>query len=198
MEKERIWTFIMYPDSLPENYLEILQETGLEIAISPLHDRDINVDETQKKPHYHVVLFFRGPTTYNRVEKITKMLNATIPKRVMSAVGIIRYLTHKDNPEKAQYNEEDIRTLNGLDLKDIVGITQTQKEILKREIIKLIREYNIEEYCDLYDYCLVNKLKEFMEIISQNTIFFKAYLDSKRHKKKETLEELKNLLQKKN
>ena len=44
-DKNRHWTFVMYPESLPENYLEILQQTGLEIAISPLHNKDLDKEK---------------------------------------------------------------------------------------------------------------------------------------------------------
>lgn len=40
----------MYPESMPKNWREILQKTGCPIAISPLHDKDINPDGTPKNP----------------------------------------------------------------------------------------------------------------------------------------------------
>ena len=36
--KKRNWAFVAYPESMPTNWLEILQETGAPIAISPLHE----------------------------------------------------------------------------------------------------------------------------------------------------------------
>lgn len=185
MEKERYWTFIMYPQSMPKDWKEYLQETGLKIAISPLHNRDKNADKTQKKEHYHVLLCFSGPTTYSRVEKITKYLNATIPKRVMSVIGIIRYFTHKDNPEKEQYNEEDIISINGLDIKDYDGLTQTRIQYLKKEIVRYIRENRIYDYSVLYDKMLDEGNFESCEVISTNTIFFNSYLKSRKWIKEE-------------
>ena len=185
MEKERYWTFIMYPQSMPKDWKEYLQETGLKIAISPLHNKDKNADETQKKEHYHVLLCFSGPTTYARVEKITRYLNATIPKRVMSVIGIIRYFTHKDNPEKEQYNEEDIISINGLDIKDYDGLTQTRIQYLKKEIVRYIRENHIYDYSVLYDKMLDQGNMESCEVISTNTIFFNSYLKSRKWIKEE-------------
>ena len=37
--KKRNWAFVLYPESAPENWREELQKTGLQCAISPLHDR---------------------------------------------------------------------------------------------------------------------------------------------------------------
>ena len=51
--KKRNWAFVCYPESLPDNWQDILIESGIPFAISPLHDRDMNADNTEKKPHYH-------------------------------------------------------------------------------------------------------------------------------------------------
>ena len=40
-QKGRAWAFVMYPESMPSNYYELLEQTGLPFAISPLHDKDI-------------------------------------------------------------------------------------------------------------------------------------------------------------
>ncbi|CAM3291035.1 Rep family protein [Helicobacter labetoulli] len=48
--RTRIWSFIAYPDSVPADWEQILTEQfNLKWARSPLHDSDINADETQKK-----------------------------------------------------------------------------------------------------------------------------------------------------
>ena len=180
MDKERYWSFIAYPESLPENWEEILQETGLQIAISPLHDKDINADGEVKKAHYHIVLFFPGPTTYNRVEKITKELNASIPKRVVSPKGMIRYLTHKDNPEKAQYDERDIKTINGLDIDEVDGITSNMELAIKKDLINLIVSLNINEYSTLINYLIKEDLRNMFKVASTNTFFINSYLKSKK------------------
>lgn len=178
MEKERYWTFIVYPESLPQDWRDTLQQTGLQIAISPLHDKDLNANGEIKKPHYHIVLFFTGPTTYNRVDKITKLINGTIPKRVISPIGMIRYLTHKDNPEKYQYDEREITTINGLDIEDINGITTSMEIELKKAIIKICQVKKIKEYSTLINYLIKEDMRDMFKIASCNTMFFNSYLKS--------------------
>ena len=131
----RYWTFITYPESVEENWIDKLQEIGLQFAISPLHDKDIekcltpedfkkpNLIEIMgdkyyyKKPHYHVLVMYEGPKTYKSVkEEICDKIGATIPKKVESIRGYYRYLTHMDNPEKAQYKQEEIKEYNGFKL----------------------------------------------------------------------------------
>ena len=41
--KKRYWAMVLYPDSAPQNWEELLQETGLQCAISPLHDKDLTL-----------------------------------------------------------------------------------------------------------------------------------------------------------
>lgn len=40
--EKRYWAFVLYPESAPENWKDILQETGLSCCVSPLHDKDTN------------------------------------------------------------------------------------------------------------------------------------------------------------
>lgn len=179
-KKERYWTFIMYKDSRPENWREILEEEMIQIAISPLHDRDMKEETGElKKEHYHVLLCFNGPTTYNRALEIAQKVGANIVKRVLSVKGMYDYFTHKWNEEKAKYNEEDIICINGFSIKDY-GLSNNEIENLKRETIRLIREREIKEYSVLVDFCEDNNLKEMAEIVSKNTTYFNAYLKSKR------------------
>lgn len=180
--KERYWTCIVYPESAEENWEEILRETGLQIAISPLHNRDI-IEATGeiKKPHYHIFIAFNGPTTYKRVCEITEEIKATIPKRILSPIGMLRYLTHKDNPEKAQYEDKDIKTLNGLEIKDFDGLTKSQETAMKRAIIDIIKENKIKYYNKLVDYFNEKGIIDMFDIVTKNPTFFNVYLT---HQKK--------------
>ena len=40
--RSRLWIFIAYPESLPDNWLDIISEWHISCCVSPLHDRDIN------------------------------------------------------------------------------------------------------------------------------------------------------------
>ena len=56
VEKGRDWTFIVYPESTPKNWRDILDETHMRWVESPLHDKDVNPDGELKKEHYHILL----------------------------------------------------------------------------------------------------------------------------------------------
>ena len=142
-KKGRLWATISYPESQPNNWLKQLQETGLQIAISPLHNKDVNPDGSEKKPHYHVILVYEGPTTYKHVETLCKELNMTIPIKLESLRGMYRYHIHLDNPEKYQYKDSDRTLLNGFEA-DTEKLTETETEQILLEIIDLFRKYRIE------------------------------------------------------
>ena len=183
--KKRYWAFILYEESAPSNWREILQETGIQCAISPLHDKDINADNTPKKPHYHVILAYEGPTTYSNVAYLTSSLNQPIPQPLEQLRGYYRYLTHKDNPEKYQYNEWEITTINGFDVKNYLDLTSNQVIACLKELTHIIDDNNINEYSTLIrllrdDECMC----ELLDVACNKTIFLNTYITSKRHSEK--------------
>ena len=143
--KSRYWSFIVYPESCKEQWKEKLNELGIAFAVSPLHDKDIDPTGEPKKAHWHVLVEFTGPTTYKNVkENICDLVGGTIPKKVISLRGYYRYLAHLDNPEKAQYNVEEIEKFGGFEL----ALTETETTILVVEILSDIEREDINEYSD--------------------------------------------------
>lgn len=181
--KKRHWAFLAYPESLPVDWLEQLKQSGLKVAISPLHDRDVNPTGEPKKPHYHIMLSYEGPTTYGNVERFTRgTMNGTIPQPLESPAGMYRYLTHEDNPEKVQYDKADIRTLNGFNIRDFVDMSKAEVGRYVREVQDFIRDNGITEYADLMDKLLDGgeTTADWWDVASNHTLFFTAYLRSVR------------------
>ena len=186
--KKRYWVCVLYPESAPEDWRQILTETGLQCAVSPLHDKDINPDGEPKKPHYHVILCYSGPTTYNTVKALTDKLNQPVPQALDSVKGYYRYFTHKDNPEKYQYSEDEITTINGFDIGEWVELTQTEINKFMHELNLMIYEKEITEYCDLLALLAFDESehsRELEHILQTHTIHFNALIRSRRHKKLE-------------
>ena len=182
-DKKRNWIFTMYPDSAPENWKDILQQTGLQCCLSPLHDKDVNPDGTPKKPHWHVILCYSGPTSYNVVEKLTTgRLNSTIPQALEQIVGYYRYFTHKDNPDKAQYNEADIITVNGFNIRNFVELTKSEVNKIKLDITRFVEENDIREYSDLLRELDIKNWLDMWDVAANNTIFTDTYIRSRRYK----------------
>ena len=92
--RTRNWTIVLYPESAPENWREILDDMHIEWIESPLHDKDINANGETKKAHWHILLMFGGVKTYEQVKEITDKLNAPIPERCHNAKAMVRYMAH--------------------------------------------------------------------------------------------------------
>lgn len=183
--KKRNWAFVVYPESAPADWREQLQKTGLQCAISPLHDKDVNPDGEPKKPHYHVILCYSGPTSYNVVRALTNgKLGQTVPQPLEQVRGYYRYLTHADNPEKAQYSAGDIQLLNGFDIRDYVEMTKSEVMRYKRELLAFVRDNDILEYSDLLDILMDGGevTADLLEVASNHTLMLTKYIASRRYK----------------
>lgn len=206
--KKRNWAFFVYPTkeqlvvlkseydgsdgygSVPDDWRQRLQLTGLQYAISPLHDKDTLEDGSGKikKPHYHVIVVYGSPTTYNNVKSLTDSLNSPIPQALEQVRGYYRYLTHKDNPEKYQYDEREIQVGGGFNISDFVELSRSEVNELKRRLQALIREKGIVEYSTLMDYLLDSSMVLEYDVASSNTYFFDRYIASRRHSSESSVE----------
>ena len=187
--KKRNWWFVLYPESAPPDWRDRLRATGLPIAISPLHDKDVYDDGEQagqpKKPHHHVILAYPGPTTYSVVCKLVQgELGQPSPQPLEAIRGGYRYLSHADNPEKYQYDAKDIETLNGFNILDYVDMTAAEAVAMNKELVSLIMELGFADYCDFIEYLLFNGTDVQYEYAISHTMFFTAYLKSRWQREK--------------
>lgn len=186
--KSSCWAFVMYEDSAPPDYEDKLRMIGVQFALSPWHDQDVdgkNADGTPKykKKHRHGILHWPGgTTTYKTAAGISRdVLHGTIPIPLVSPRGYYRYFCHLDNPKKARYDEADIITGNGFDVGDFLELTAKEKNELCRDIIeRIIKPLNIVEYWVLIDYVMLNESAAVFEFVRTNTLFFQSALRSRR------------------
>ena len=190
MNKKRYWAFVLYPDSAPENWRELLQQTGLACAVSPLHDKDLDPTNQLKKAHYHIILCYSGPTTFNTVKRITDSLNQPIPIPLEQVRGYFRYFTHKDNPDKYQYNENEITTINDFDIDNYNDLSVSQIKHIMIDLQRICRDNKIMEYCDLLDFLLDEELFSYLDVAQNHTILFNTYITSLRNKTRDYRKDL--------
>lgn len=174
--KNRHWTFIVYPDSVNPDWINILIETGLPFAISPLHDKDLNPTGEEKKPHYHVVVTYDGPTTYKSVnDNICSLINSTIPKRVLSLRGIYRYLSHEDNPDKYHYDRNEIQEFNNFH----IDMTDTEMNMKVIEVTNEIDREDLRSYYELVQHYLAIGDYDNFKVVKGSPYYFNKYIDSR-------------------
>lgn len=133
-----------------EEIQEYVKKETIEKYAYILHDKE------ESEPHYHLVVSFTNPRTWEGVKKdFAKYEQNTLVKVVKSLDGVLDYLTHKNKPEKYQYPEEAI-TNNGYyrgasrrntDIEQDIAVSIVEailEETPKRELLKRFgREYVI-------------------------------------------------------
>ena len=181
-ERSRNWVVIVYPESAPNDWREILDNMHIQWIESPLHDKDVNPDGTVKKSHWHVVLAFGSKKSYKQVKEITDKLNSPIPQKVHNMKGQVSYLVHLDNPEKYQYPVEQVIAHGGIDVDKYFKATSGQRYDMIGEMIDYVRENNIVEMKDLIDYARVNRFDDWFPLLCDNSlIIMDAYIRSNRN-----------------
>lgn len=175
------WTCVVYPESLPNDWRDILGELMIPWACSPLHNQDKNPDGTDKKEHYHLLLSFRSVKTFEQIKEITDKLNAPRPEPCRDTRGLVRYFLHLDNPSKHQYERKDITCGGGFDIDTALQKTKSEERSMRRQLLTLFADNNIYEYCDAVDFVDFN-YPDFSDYLCEHTFFFSSYLKSKRYK----------------
>ena len=190
--RQRTYATIVYPDSAPNDWQDILARLCIPAFISPLHDKDTNPTGEPKKPHYHLLVAYPNATTLNNFCNLFQVCGLQksdlhIVQLCYSGVGYFRYLTHKDNPEKAQYDDNKIRIYNDYD-----GVFEKFQKTEKDKTNNLVRIFQLVDELDtisfhtLMQYLMLNEVELFKMITSSSAlaICIKEYQRSLEYDKK--------------
>ena len=195
--KSKYFCAVLYPDSSSydtDKLIKGLADEHLSFAVSPIHNRDVEEDGSRKKAHYHLLLAYSSATTLSNIRGWFK--SCGMPESDLhsirvcaSAVGYFRYLTHKDNPEKAQYDDKDIRLFN-----DSNEVFKKFSKSASDKIDDLVRIFEIVDELDtisfhtLVQYLMLNERDLFKLLASSSAlaICVKEYQRSLEYDKKIT------------
>lgn len=176
--RTRNYACVVYPESAPENWKAIISESKIPVFISPLHDKDINPDNTPKKPHYHVQTSFDTVKTVEQAKAFFDTFNGVGCEVVNSARGYARYLCHLDNPEKHQYDVNDVVCYGGADYIQAIGTAADKLKAIK-EMRDFINENDITCWSDLFDYASMNRSDWFDCLVNSGAYITKEYIKSR-------------------
>lgn len=210
--KSRYFTFLLYPESIPEDWELKLESLGMPIAISPLHDKDRKEGNEQglKKAHYHVIYVTPNPVTAHSVRmRIKRLLGdqsvAMVQIVATSMENMYLYLTHESKDAIAKnkyvYDKADIKHLNNFDIDRYIVLDEAEKKEIERVILNIIYDNRLENVFDFMDFYHVHKDEynlpdesNMFSILKSNTGMLKMFFDGayQRNQKQRNIEFLKS------
>lgn len=195
-EKSRYFTFLLYPESIPEDWEMKLESIGVPIAISPLHDKDLSDVEGQKykKAHYHVIYVAKNPVTADSVRyKIKQTLGnksiAMVQIVVQSMENIYLYLTHESKDaiakKKRVYDKKDIKLLNNFDIDRYITLDVEDKDDMLNDVCDLIDDHGLANIRELRRFVKNNgakynlpSMKIINSVLRSHTGLIRLYFDA--------------------
>lgn len=177
-KRTRNFATVVYPDSAPTDWQDILAQQFVPAFISPLHDKDLNPTGELKKAHYHVIIMYDSVKTIEQASELFSLIGGVGCEIVQSQRGYARYLCHLDNPEKYKYKQEDVICLSGADYPSVIGLAIDKYKAIG-EMIDYCEENCIISYSELLKYCRLNRFDWFRVLCDNGTVVMKEYLKSK-------------------
>lgn len=191
-QRTRNWALVFYPEDLPEDWKTQVDSLMVKWIEGPLHDQDLNADGTPKKPHVHTLFMFENVKNEKQVMDLFRELfgesdtgsvhGVPKPQQVSDRGAVVRYMAHLDNPDKAQYDPNDIVGHNGADPAELLRYSATETRLMIIAMEEFIEQNQITELTDFaaairYDH------PEWHDILATKmTMYFNAFIRSMRHK----------------
>lgn len=181
-DKSGLVSMIVYPESADPDWINYLYDSQLKVAISPLHDKDLNSDGSFQKPHHHIVIKYPSSVSWYAYAEIRDNIKAYVHfEKVKSSENIINYLTHDSytSEGKVRYSKDDIQWLHCCEL-DFMN-----DEYIR--VIQYIEDNHMYSLRSLIQSLLTgNDLsnRKLVEWITKNTYFVQCYLKTFISKKK--------------
>src|SRR5699024_4111114 len=205
--KSRYFGFIIYPESIPDDWENCLTKLGVPMAISPLHDCDEKKDKATwdnnndliingkhyKKPHYHGLYIAKNPVT---VESVRKKIKRVLGVQSVSHIEIVdsventfKYLTHESKDAIAKnkhvYAKSDITYINDFDIDRYIVLDENQKRELKNLLLNIIRKEHLVNVIHLLDFIDahgaengITNMRDVNDVITANSCGFRLYFDA--------------------
>jgi len=203
----RNFTFIIYPESIPEDWQSLFEKIDIPMAISPLHDKDeterkdLTEDEQKiiedggkvyKKPHYHVLYVAKNAVT---LESVRNKIKRALGNKALSHVEIVdgiesvyKYLTHESKDaikkNKHKYDSQDIIHLNDFDIERYIFLDESQKRSLKNDLLSIVKNEHIVNVIDLMSFLDIygeeygiDNMNYVQDVITSNASAFRLWFE---------------------
>lgn len=156
-KQSRNWAFIVYAEDIADIncYAALLRSRRIKALISPLHrpakpakeaDQMKVPFEEDLKPHYHVLVNWPYPMTYETAfNHFKRYLKAGGGKAFMvhDTCQYTRYLIHMDDPDKEQLDPFDMISIGGYK----VNFSSSDDSVLKDEALVWAEDFIMSSHC---------------------------------------------------
>lgn len=165
--RARNWQGILYPDSAPENWKELIEESCIDVLVSPIHDKDMNAQGELLKPHRHVLMLCSGIKSREAAADIMEAWGVIVQRKppvpgvldsfkVENKVHAARYLCHLDsNIGKHRYNPDDVLAFGDIDYNRLIKrknfLTDKESDSLSW-IHEQMKKYDMNAYSYVVDW----------------------------------------------
>ena len=178
----RNFATVVYPESAPENWKDIVSSQCVAGFISPLHCDDVNPTGEKKKEHYHVMYMFEGKKSVAQVEKLFSEFGGVGCIQVNSARSMARYMCHLDNPDKAQYEVDKVTCFGGSDYMSLIG-TSSDKNKSIDEMCEFCDKYDVNSFYLLSKYAAAHRSDWSRVLKETSAVYMREWLKSRQWSK---------------
>lgn len=198
--RDRQFWFIVYPPGpvyngkpmetgvetqTPEDWIDRLRMCHVPMFISPLHDKDKVADTEDKKPHHHVMVMFDGKKSQAQLQTILDSVGGVIyrnkqgdPIEIQNKVSAARYLCHMDDPQKYQYDRNDVICIGGADYDAIIQRSADYERTIE-EMIDFVENHDVISLRQLTYYAKLHNRKWYSALTRNSCYFMKEYIWSR-------------------
>lgn len=188
-KRAQFFTFEIYPDSAPKDWLEILEDWHIPMYIS-LHDKDWEIDEKtgEKKPkkaHYHVLVMFDSLKALDCLDELIEAVHGVKPPLhkfiVQNKRSMSRYLSHMDEDGEKKYLyyldvNHKVIAIGGAESYDELckGAEETKKAEMNatKDIQDFCERKGIKNVATLLRLCRATDHDEWIEVIRKYSYFW--------------------------
>lgn len=177
-EKSRNWATIVYEESAPDDWQEILEDFHVPGYMIE-HTKDGN------KPHWHIMLSFDGVKSAEQMKNLFAEIGGVGAENIKSKGGYLLYLTHANSAEKHQYRHDDVVAFGGaIPYADAIkGITSNSKYENIAQMIDWIGQSDCLSFAELVEYARQENKEWFHQLCDSNTYLLFQYIRARRYEK---------------
>lgn len=211
-DKYRQWMFILYPDSMVDNWQDIIADVLQVPCCYIIHDKDnylLEENEHERKIHVHLWVVWNNTVWYGAIQKI---INKFLAKKVLDPDGNVvdgnccntadpiwncekafLYLCHKDPKSlkldyKYKYDDRERHLLNNFDIGALIELSKDEILHIKSVLTHVVNDYHIMNILDLFFYIEQEKDEFYMYVFQNYNQYFTNICTAcwKKYGKKET------------